>query len=260
MRRLFAMMMLSAGLFACSGTAEKVAPIDGEVVDAGSDAAPPVPPGPVKRTVMMRNPFGGRAGNLLVDGDFEMSTVPRAGAQLGFRGFSTTGTDEVEVPTETGGLCRSGLRCAVMEPNTVFLIRGASANGKGNVASGWAKVPEGALCSVVRPMLIGCNTFVVAKQLSAPKNPDADGWCHYTAAISEQDTATCVYVESTLKSGANAILDAFTLGPDDGTVQPLSAEFWAPEAELVARLESLRARVTATMPLGKRPREAPPQR
>ncbi|APR84833.1 Hypothetical protein A7982_10182 [Minicystis rosea] len=256
MKKLLAMVVLPAALSACSGQAEKLSPLVEDTVDAGGDAAPPVVPGPVKRTVMMRNPFGGRAGNLLVDGDFELSTVANPGAQLGWRGFSADGSADREVATETGGLCRSGLRCAVMEPSTLFLIRGAAAKGKGNIASGWAKVPEGSFCSVVRPMLIGCNTFIVLKQISATKNPDADGWCHYTASVPEQDNATCVYVETTLKAGTSAILDAFTLGPDDGTVQPLAAEFWAPEPDLAARLESLRAHVAATLPLGKKPEKA----
>lgn len=264
MKRLCWIAVLPAVLAACAAD-EQLAPVgSGAVVDAGSDAAPPPPPPPppppvdagvVKRTVMMRNPFGGPAGNHLADGDFEFSTSQYSG-QLGWRAFSSDGSQDVAFATETGGLCRSGLRCAVMGPGMLFLLRGTSAKGdKGNIASGWAKGPDGMGCGAVRAVLINCDTFTVGKQLVGKKADD--GWCHYTAAIGEQDTATCVYIDSNLKKDTTALVDAFVLGPDDGTVYPEAAEFWAPDAALVARLEAVRARVIATMPFAK-PQVRPP--
>jgi hypothetical protein len=253
-------------LAACSAD-EQLAPVGSTstVMDAGHDAAMPPPPPPpvdagtVKRTVMMRNPFGGPAGNHLADGDFEFSTAQNTGGQLGWRAFTTDGAQELAFATETGGLCRSGLRCAVMGPSMLFLLRGTSAkNDKGNIASGWAKGPEGAGCGSVRALMVNCDTFTVGKQLVGKKADD--GWCHYTAAIGAQDDATCLYIDSTLKKDTTALVDAFVLGPDDGTVYPEAAEFWAPDAELVARLEAVRARVVATMPFAKpqpRPRPTP---
>ena len=254
-------LILGAALAGCASSQEQVSPLDspdpldaGAPVDAGPDAAPPkVDAGTLKRTVMTRSPFGGAPGNHLIDGDFELSTVPHAGAQLGWTAYSDTGNGEVDLRTETGGLCRSGLRCAVFEPKTVLFIRGASARGKGNIASAWAKLPEGVACAKVRPILVTCDTLDVGKQLAASAK-DADGWCQYTAAIGKADLATCVYVENTLATGATALLDAFVLGPDDGTVQPLSSEAWAPEASTVATLQSLRETMIRSMPFGRRPR------
>lgn len=248
-------------LAGCAASEETRSPLGGgdagTTVDAGSDAAPPPPPvdaGTRKRTVMTRAPFGGAPGNHLIDGDFEFSTVPHAGGQLGFRAFTADGNGEVDLATETGGLCRSGLRCAVFEPKTILFLRGASADGKGHVASGWVKPSGDSACSKVRPILITCDTFNVLKPLSAATGKGEDGWCHYTAAIGAQSLATCVYVESTLPTGATALVDAFVLGPDDGTVQPLAAESWVPEESTVMALENMREAIRRTLPLGRRPR------
>jgi hypothetical protein len=208
---------------------------------------------------MVRSPFGGPSGNLLADGDFEFSTVGSAGAQLGWRGYTGDGNQTLVVETETGGLCRSGLRCAIVEPSMLMLLRGASAKSTGNVASGWAKIPYKASYGVVRPILISCDTFTVNTVLSAAKyKPDKDGWCHYSNTIPRQDSATCIYVDNTLKEGTWALLDAVVLGPDDGTVHPEDAEFWVPDAATVARLENMRAHELATMPLGRAPRRPLP--
>lgn len=260
MKRLFSL-TLAALLTAGCGADERLAPVAvdaGAPKDAGDDAAPPPVPdaGTVKRTVMERNPFGGPAGNQLADGDFEFSTLSYAGAQTGWRAFTGDGSTPLVLATETGGLCRSGLRCAVLPSSTVLLIRGTSANGKANLASAWAKVPAGATCSMVRPILITCDTFAIGKQLLA-KKADAEGWCHYTAAINQSDLATCIYVDNTLPKDTTALLDNFVLGPDDGTV-PLEAEFWVPDAETSARLAAIRDYEIAHMPFGRRPRRPPP--
>lgn len=261
MRR--ALLLLCAALGACAGDAEKLAPVGAEPADAGPDAAPPPPPpdaGTLKRAVMTRNPFGGPAGNHLIDGDFELSTAPYAGGQYGWRGFSKDGSQPLDVATETGGLCRSGLRCAVMASKTLHLLRGAAAQGKGNAVSGWARLPAGAPCGMVRPLLIECDTFTVHKPLVAAKKADESGWCSYATTLAEKGSATCVYIDNTLPAGDTALLDAFVLGPDDGTLQPQAAEFWVPDAETTARLTGLRDHVIATLPLGKppaRPRPAP---
>lgn len=244
-------------LVACGG-GEALAPLPGE--DAGSDAGAPPPDAgavTVKRTVTQRNPLGGPPGNLLVDGDFEMSTAYQAGSQLGVRAYSSDGSAEVLLPVETGGLCRSGLRCAVLPASTILFMRGASPLGKGGVASAWAKVPEDAKCSQIRPILVNCETFDVSKQLAADKDL-TDGWCHYTAAIDASDMGTCAYVESSLGKGKTALLDNFVLAPDDGTIVPKQAVFWAPEAELTARLTALRETIRKGTLLARPPRRPAP--
>lgn len=266
MKRLLSTLCLSLSLAACGAESEQLSPVttasgsgDAGATTTTSTTTSTTETSPdggatVKRTVMQRNPFGERANNHLIDGDFEMSTSIYGG-QMGWRAFTKDGSGEIGLAVETGGLCHSGLRCAVMEPSTLILMRGASAKGKGNVASGWAKLPEGQSCSKIKPILIDCDTYVLTKQL--PVKGTIDGWCHYAAVIGDKQNATCVYVENSLAEGTTALLDSFVLGPDDGTIQPLSAEFWAPEADTMMRLETLKAHITATTPYGRKP---PPPR
>jgi len=256
-----------AALVACAADEERVTQVPPPVVvvDAGADSdAPPAPtvpplPGRVKRTVMERSPFGGVPGNLLADGDFELSTVQHSGAQLGWRAYTLDGAGELDTHWETGGLCRSGLRCAIFDPGMLMFGRGTAAATKGNVASVWAKMPIDAKCNAVRPILITCDTFAVDKLLSSGKK-DADGWCHYSAVLPQQDSALCMYIDSTLKAATYALLDAAVIGPDDGTIHPEEAEFWVPDAATVATLGSLRHLVQSTMPLGRGERRARPER
>jgi hypothetical protein len=250
---------------ACSVGEEQLSPVPppGVPDDAGAVTPPPpgVPPipGRVKRTVMERSPFGGTPGNLLADGDFELSTVPHAGSQLGWRAYTLDGSGELDTHWETGGLCRSGLRCAIFDPGMLMFGRGTASATKGNVASVWAKLPINAKCNLVRPILITCDTFNVDKLLSGGKK-DANGWCHYTAALPRQDSALCMYIDSTLKAATYALLDDAVIGPDDGTIHPEAAEFWVPDAQTVATLENLRRVVQSTMPLGRGERRARPAR
>ncbi len=236
---------------------------------APSDAGPPpsatvVNSAAAVRQVLTRNPFGGHPGNNLVDGDFELSTVRGTGHQTGWRAFSSSGTAETEIKTETGGLCHSGLRCAVMESGSLFLLHGAAAEGKGNLASIVAKVPEGKTCAVVKPQAIDCNGTTVLKNLHAEptdNKPAADGWCHYWAEIPPQTSSICVYIESALAAGQVALVDEAQLGADDGTVVKIesahvgSASDEAPvtSAETRARLAAIRALIRSTMPFGRRP-------
>ncbi|MBL8741515.1 MAG: hypothetical protein JNK04_10490, partial [Myxococcales bacterium] len=70
--------------------------------------APPLP-GPKVRDVYQRNPFGVPLENLLVDGDFELSITRESTGQYGWRRLHNGGLKPT--PAETGGLCKSGLRC-----------------------------------------------------------------------------------------------------------------------------------------------------
>jgi hypothetical protein len=240
---LVALVALPGALLLGCGVDERVAPLtSAPPVDAGSDAPDPLPEvGPWKRSVLHRNPVGGPSGNLLLDGDFESSTLSYVGAQTAWRVFSGNGSAALEAKTETGGLCRSGLRCAVLAPNTLHLIRGTAARDAGNVASIWAKLPAGSLsCKVVKPILIRIDDFTAHTILSGDKAPDEEGYCQYSTRISEKADALGIYLENTLEPGTVALLDGAFLGADDGTIHPYAAEFWAPPPELAARLEAVR--------------------
>ncbi|MBI4699969.1 MAG: hypothetical protein HY744_02190 [Deltaproteobacteria bacterium] len=192
----------------------------GSTTGSGAGGAAPLPEaGVLKRTVELRSPFGGPPGNLLVDGDFEFSAVPEGWhPQLGWRGFNNK-PEEVNIRYETGGLCRTGLHCAVLEPGVMFFGRGTSADGTGMMASMFAKVPAGSKCQVVRAYTVGCDAMGgVAFLKRVASAPGPDGWCEYRAAIKASDSATCLVVDSTLEEDGLALVDSARLEPDTGTV------------------------------------------
>ena len=104
---------------ACSEEKLAPAPVDATTSSsssggsAGTGGSTVTPPEPRIRTVETRNPWGGALGNLFVDGDFEFSVVLQGSSpQAGWFAFSNNGQGYVR--GETGGLCKSGMRCAVM--------------------------------------------------------------------------------------------------------------------------------------------------
>jgi hypothetical protein len=264
----FPLVVASLGLFGCS-TDEQLAPAPTApvaILDAGPDApddagpdadasAPPtVDAGTARRTVMTRSPFGGPVANHFADGDFELSTSGGTG-QYGSRAFGVgNGGTEVGFAVETGGLCRSGLRCAVFAPKTAFLLRGAAAAlGKGNVASLWAKIPQGKSCATVTGSMVTCDTLVIGHALKATTpQPDAAGWCSYSSRLAPSPSALCLYIQNKLGSDETALLDSAVMGPDDGTVLPQAAEFFVPTAELVEELAAVRDTIQRTTVYGRR--------
>jgi hypothetical protein len=259
------LLALTAASLAISGcSVEEVvspAPVDaGLGLDAGADAAADAEPSPLpdagsaKRTVMTRSPFGGPVANHFADGDFELSTS-RGSGQYGSRAFSTgtSGGGEVDFAVETGGLCRSGLRCAIFAPKTALFLRGAAAPlGKGNLASFWAKVPAGKTCASVTAVMVTCDTLASGHTIKATSaQPDAAGWCSYGARLAPSPSALCLYIQNKLTGAERALVDSAVLGPDDGTVLPQAAEFFVPTAELTSELASVRETIRKTTIVGR---------
>jgi hypothetical protein len=265
----FTLVAASLALAGCDDH-EQLAPVPTgsvPVVDAGADAAEdadasvpvPVDAGTARRTVTTRSPFGGPVANLFADGDFELSTAQGSG-QYGARAFSTvTGGGAVDFAIETGGLCRTGLRCAVFAPKTAFLVRGvASALGKGNVVSFWAKVPPGKTCTAVSGSMLTCDTLQIGHAVKPidPK-PDDAGWCVYGVRLGASPSALCLYLQNKLVNDETALLDSAVMGPDDGTVLPQAAEVYVPPAELVEEVAAVRETIRKTTVFG---RGSPPAR
>ncbi len=219
----------------------------------GTGGAAPQDAGVVKRTVSTRSPFGGPAGNLLVDGDFEFSIVLEGhGTQAGWLAMSATGYGQRYLRGETGGLCRTGLRCGVITSSMFLYGRGTSANGTGMRASFWAKPPADKPCTVVQPYLVHCDFSGTATNLlSTSELPAADGWCEYRASLKKQDTSTCIIVENSLASGETALVDSAQIIPDDSTV---SQRAMAPVGgERYLRFKRLSKWVRDRRPFGRPP-------
>ncbi len=180
--------------------------------------------GVIKRQIMMRNPLGGPPGNLLVDGDFELSTTYEGYApQFGWRAFSSWDYSSVSIRVETGGLCRRGLRCAVLEHNAFFLGMGASAKGATMRGSIWAKVPTGTACDVINPYFVRSDFSGDAVVLEATSTtPDEAGWCEYSGWLWAMNVAPYLFIDNSMEWGQAALVDAALLEPITGTV-PKSA-------------------------------------
>jgi len=205
--------------------------------------------GPVLRTVFERNPFGDQVGNLLADGDFELS-FGRPGQQ-GWIGFAATG--QIGLVAETGGLCRSGLRCARVGTGGGLFARGTSAADQQPMrAEIWAKPMSTPSCEGISASVISCDSFATKALLSGPPATDADGWCVLQADVPRSKVATCIYLEN--GSDQEMLLDDARLVVADDSTSPAPAPIVTSElAELRARKERLRKHLRDTLPLGPPP-------
>lgn len=188
--------------------------------DAAAEAASMPEAGPHKRDVLYRSPFGNlkATGNLLFDGDFEWSGSG-SGAWVG--ASATEG--QVEVPLETGGLCRSGLRCVTLDSSFDMLGYGTRASHAGVDVSFWAKVPDSD-CAVVSGYVISIMNYTILLTLKRDADaPGADGWCRFHGVLSPKlQEGIGVYITAEkLADGKKVLIDDVVAVAADG-LSPLS--------------------------------------
>lgn len=243
---------------ACKGEgAPNPAPVDeGSTTTGPGGGAPVDPPGPTQRTVELRNPLGNAAvGNLLVDGDFELSlTFEGSSQQVGWYVFSNS---QGYLRMVTGGRCRSGLRCGLLPSGHVAFGRGTAAAKGGMIASIWAKPPPGETCDAVQPLAIRCSfSSQLTEGIDATRpEPDDDGWCFYRGRLRPAAEPICLYVQAGTFDG-EAILDDARLIPDDGTA-PLARQL-TPSPPEQQRLRAIVDHLRDQTPIGNPPRFEPP--
>lgn len=147
--------------------------------------APPVPtqsidtgPTPsVVRTVGFRNPFGDdlHPDNLMLDGDFELTG--RSG-QTPWIAASGNGSG-LTLAYETGGRCRSGIRCGHMPAGSILLGHLATPPAGKLYVRVWGK-PEAEKCSDLSAALFDSTTNQTLGSAAAQAIvPDENGWCLY---------------------------------------------------------------------------------
>jgi hypothetical protein len=254
---LFAALCLApAALASAAGCndVEVVDPVSTTTTTTTTEPGPDAGPGPTgvppKRTVLLRNPLGGPPNNLLLDGDFELS-ISSGGGQHAWRAFNSSGTAELPLTAETGGLCRSGLACVRFEKGQILFGRGAGApDGKGHVMSLHARMPEGVHCKEVDLVAVDCDSFAVLEIAKYDPEPDA-GWCRHTGTFGPASGAVCFYLANTLDPGQVALLDAAVLGPNDGTVPYQATPDEPLDAETLATMARVRDLLRRTRPFGR---------
>ncbi|MCC6523912.1 MAG: hypothetical protein IT373_14735 [Polyangiaceae bacterium] len=207
---------------------------------AGAGGTAPLPDAGARvRTVEMRDPFGGPTGNLLFDGDFDLTTPGLS--QAPWYAQASDGS-QVELRLETGGLCRTGLRCGVVESKVLLIGFGVAAAASGVAAEVWARPPAGKPCKVVQARLLNGQTFSNLGFLArVSEEPGPDGWCLYRGAVKQQKMSVYLALNNTLAAGETALVDSATLLPDDGThALAFQSPGEPPSGEEQARLEAAR--------------------
>ncbi len=230
-RRILLLATLAAipGLAACEdGTNVNPAPREADPQDAGktmdaavdgaggADAPPSADAGPIRRTILTRSPYGNleHTDNLLIDGDMEMSA---GGGQSPWVAIGNAGQLSLEVGT--GGRCRSGLRCLVMDQWVQTLLGyGVAADDQPLEFWLWAKVP-GNDCGIVTVYLFPRMTMYITmfhEVMPETPQPNGDGWCRFHAIRGKMNESVGVLVEATLQSSQRVVLDDAVLRPADG--------------------------------------------
>lgn len=180
---------LALAAAACGKTDAATAPV--EATDAGSDAEAPGPQA-VVRTVETRSPFGNLdvPDNLLLDGDFEFTG---RNGQMPWLTFGGTGQGTLNFAT--GGLCRSGVRCAALAAGSEMIGWMASPKTGGMNVSLWAKPPSGA-CTDLRVFVTDIEGEADGDTVFPESTKaDSDGWCHYAGDTANfAGTQPVVYV------------------------------------------------------------------
>ncbi len=249
----------AVGLAACSGE-EKLAPAPSEGGEGGAGAAGASTAsastavassgaGTPVREVFIANPFGDQVGNLLSDGDFELSITGNPGQQ-GWNFYGANGSNMLLA--ETGGLCRSGLRCGVLPRGGVLLARGTAAPDRAPMTGElWVKPLEDQSCTGVDVYVLSCEDFSVRGQLGGQVaiQPE-DGWCPLRGAASASSIGVCLYIENT---GGPVLVDNASLRAADESASKRVA-IPTVSAATRARMDAIRAHLR-TLPIGsERPR------
>jgi hypothetical protein len=202
------------------------------------------PPTASVRLVGWRNPYGDtlHPDNLMIDGDFEFTG--RSG-QMPWVLYGSNG--QAALDFDTGGRCRSGVRCARLLASATMIGYLASPKEKNLAIRAWGK-PESGRCGDVSFSLVD-ETSNQLRATLVPQQPDADelGWCRYEVVTKSLSQYPYPYgnpalVVTTKKAGGALIDDVVALPSPDGTKpllegRPLSD---AEKTEILSAVEFLK--------------------
>jgi hypothetical protein len=221
-------------LLACDSATQPAQPEPPVTSEAA--AALPVPP---TRTVGYRNPFGNalQADNLMVDGDFELTGRTDQAPWIVFN------QSQQVLNYDTGGRCRSGIRCAVIGTGD-SLVGYMSSPALDSMSVRVYIQTDSGRCADATVVTVDLATNDTGNSIAAPAAPAGDGWCVFegTAAnlafgqpvllimLAGNATAKLVHVdEATVLPASEAPIDGIKLttrAPNDVIARANEVAAW----------------------------------
>jgi hypothetical protein len=201
-----------------------------------SDAAVPAPAA-ATRTVGHRSPFGDafQSDNLMVDGDFELTGRTDQAPWIVFT------TSQQTLNYETGGHCRSGVRCAIIVPNDALVGYMASPANESFEIRAYVK-PDSGHCPDAQIYAFDVATSAISGSASATtQTPGDDGWCFFDGqapAIVFQQPALYVQIGPSTKSKTLIVDQVSVLPVSKVPVHGIVPPPQPPSAELQKRVET----------------------
>jgi hypothetical protein len=216
--------------------------------------------------VITRNPFGATdvRGNLVADGDFEFT-----GRQQQMPWLSFSSRSQATLNFETGGRCRSGIRCgAVKQGESVIGWVASPKDGALDVAI--AIKPSSGVCKDVVVRFIDVESDLRNTTIRPPAEPDADGYCSFRGnapALADGNPALFVDVVANrdTKVVNTAILDSavvtalpMRLVPGPGLEAARTQQWDTLDATALAKVRFIRAWIRSHRSFGL-PKAPPPE-
>lgn len=233
-------------LAACDDSPSAIQPLPAVTTEAGVPT-----PAAARRTVGHRNPFGDalQSDNLMADGDFELTG--RSG-QAPWTVYNNQNQGTLNY--DTGGHCRSGIRCGVIgvgdqlvgviasPPNMDFIVR-------------LYVLPDSGRCSDVDVLLVDLNSGSEAGSVPPPSAPGPDGWCLFEGSIGNmayESPRVFVSLSMTAKSKTARIDDATALPSIEVPIHGIQALRPVDDAAKRAQVEQVAAWIRAHVKYGRR--------
>ncbi len=233
MKHLYSATFVCGALLACSNEQPNTQPTPPLVIEAGvTPASPP-------RTVGHRNPFGDvlQPDNLMADGDFELTGRSDQAPWL-----LVDNNGQTTLNYDTGGHCRSGVRCAVMAYGQYLVGYLASPPQSDFVVRAYIK-PDTSNCNDARVLTIDqaqqgtTSTIPVASQ-----SPDVDGWCLFEGkATNLAFLQPMIYIEILSNKSKQITVDQVSVLPvGESPVHPAMIPQSPPSPETLAHIAFVR--------------------
>ncbi len=183
--------------------------------DTGDASAPPWTPGQTvapaassapRRTIEDRNPFGNTdaAANLMADGDFELTGRQD---QMPWQVFGTN--SQATLNYETGGRCRSGVRCGAVTAGSQ-IIGWMSSPPSGAIRVSFWVHPSGGTCHDFSARVLDIDDGTGGTPIYPTEDrADARGWCHFAGFVPNMaEKSPVLYGTVSTKAGVTLIDDA----------------------------------------------------